>query len=347
MGAQQSSTASAGSGTSRGPAGPAGPVGPRGADGATGPTGPAGTPGRNGTNGEQGPPGTPGTPGTPGRDGTNGRDGQNGATGARGLPGMNNDGTVGPYRISMIMYEQMESNKNADGTYTEGRITEAQYIMSIRLSEDLLQVSVLTSGTIANMSGQSRNNLLRLSFSSNPNTPLNYATFFDSKIRQTPPLSFDTIKSEVQAWINTNTPNYSIATTDRYSQLQSKLSPINMNLTSSGFELSRTGTLNREILNIIQTNPTNSDAQILTAIVEQFIANAYITPQSQAALRAYAASGGTNSDTTGGTTGGTTAAGFENPKGSCVNNYASVANENGSLVDWHSKISGSPFSPLV
>ena len=42
-----------------------------------------------------------------------------------------------------------------------------------------------------------------------------------------------------------------------------------------------------------------------------------------------------------------TTSGFQNQKEGCVNNYASVANENGSLVDWHNKLSGSSFSPLV
>ena len=42
-----------------------------------------------------------------------------------------------------------------------------------------------------------------------------------------------------------------------------------------------------------------------------------------------------------------TTSGFQNQKEGCVNNYASIANENGSLVDWHNKLSGSSFSPLV
>jgi hypothetical protein len=254
---------------------------------------------------------------------------------------MNNDGTVGPHRLSMRMYEQMENSRNADGTYSDERLTENQYIMALRLEEDLFQISVSSTGNMANVSGQPLNNLLRLMFNLNPNTNVNFNTFFINKIRQTPPLTFDTIKSEVQAWINTNTPNYSIATTNRYMQLQSKLSPIFMNLTESA--PSQTTRLIIDILNIIQINPTNTDAQILVAILDQFIALGYIIPQSQAALRAYAASGGI----TGGTTGGT--AGFQNYRirEGFVNNYASVANENGSLVVWHNKLSGSSFSPLV
>jgi hypothetical protein len=144
----------------------------------------------------------------------------------------------------------------------------------------------------------------------------------------------------VQNWINEHTQPLSLSITNRYYEIGVRVNPqipddvqnILMNITDPSQILIYS-------LTYLMNNPSITDADFLSVLIT------YITSN-------YDASGNSIYDETFNTQpviSGNSVSGFQNrnnfeKREGFLNNYASIANENGSAVAWHSKISGSPFS---